>query len=409
MKIEQIYKWLYRDKTDFSVQFNEKVIKDADHFYSSWIATDDGLTSHLGRCLAQFYCQAALKYRYNLIMMELCSAAVLPFLIVYWFFKGFLCKPLIKEKCDGVKFIAGHDIAAFEVPAELSCMDVRLSNRKVGYFRLFNLRLVIRLILLTFSDRVNKYRFQFLLKILYNLSVINPIFDLYDISFCCVFMEYNFASSLVTWYMNSRGVLSYNVMHGEKLYYCRDTFSYFNRFYAWHSFYVDLLKKLQCSAGEFKIFTPERFALGLSHGVNTGIGILFPSNFHPQNEMAKYIAMITRLSNGHRTVSVRYHPRYDVLFRKNRERIPDRIRISDPTQEPLREFLEKNEIIISHYSTVLIEAAMNGRNVIYIRDNYLESFLSYYFIFQYDHVKVYSSEQVTTGVVDTICSVPPKI
>lgn len=55
--------------------------------------------------------------------------------------------------------------------------------------------------------------------------------------------EYSFTSSILTAYCETRNVLHINVMHGEKMYYIRDSYFRYDRCYVWDAYYRDLLSQ----------------------------------------------------------------------------------------------------------------------------------------------------------------------
>ena len=52
--------------------------------------------------------------------------------------------------------------------------------------------------------------------------------------------EYSYTSSFLTEYCHRLGVEHIDIMHGEKLYFIRDTFFCFDRCYVWDGYYRDL-------------------------------------------------------------------------------------------------------------------------------------------------------------------------
>jgi len=393
---------LYSGKADFSVAFNKKIIDQAYIIYSKQIEDKDYFIAHLARSAAQFYCQSMLRSKMANTIMELLSAVVLPLCFVFWYLKSWGREIRKTIHCDGIKFIPGKDGPYFEIPGQLKCYKIENYERKSGYLTKDDITLVKRIILFAFRDRANKFKFLFLIKIFYNLSAFRRLLDIYGMSFCCFYMEYNFASSTVTWYLNYYGIKAYNIMHGEKFYYCRDAFVSFNRFYVWNSFYADLFKMMYANA-EYIIFQPERFSLNLSKGIkNNNIGIIFPSLLRDKDEMSEFIEMIKRLSSAGWFVTIRFHPAYIHIFNRYRKLIPQKVRIHDPHVHHIRTFFDENNIIIGFYSTVLVEAAMNGRYAIYIKDKYCDSIKDYYFIFKHNNVLVCEPHDITSSLLNTL-------
>ena len=57
--------------------------------------------------------------------------------------------------------------------------------------------------------------------------------------------EYSYTSSFLTEYCHRLGVEHIDIMHGEKLYFIRDTFFCFDRCYVWDGYYRDLFCQLR--------------------------------------------------------------------------------------------------------------------------------------------------------------------
>jgi len=398
---KQAYSNLYSGNADFSVPFNKKIIDQAYIKYSKKIEGDDTFIASFGRSSAQFYCQSVLRSKMAKTTMELLSAVALPFCLIFWYLKSWGRETRKTKHCDGVKFIPGKDGPYFEIPDHLKCYKIENYNRKSGYLTNDDIRLVRQIILFAFKDNVNKFKFLFLIKIFYNLSTLRRLLDTYEMSFCCFYMEYNFSSSVLTWYLNSYGIKAYNIMHGEKFYYCRDAFVSFNRFYVWNSFYADQFKIMYANA-DYIIFQPGRFSLNLSKGIKRNVGIIFPSMSRDEDEMSEFIEMIKRLSSDSRVVSLRFHPSYIHIFNRYRELLPQTVRICNPHEQSIRAFLDENDIIIGFYSTVLVEAAMNGRYAIYIKDKYCDAIKDYYFIFKHNNVSVRQPHEITLSLLNTL-------
>ena len=118
--------------------------------------------------------------------------------------------------------------------------------------------------------------------------------------------------------------------------------------------------------------------------------------------MEGFFQMLERVSKSSWQIHLRPHPSYMQTFQNYRQMIPISVHISDPAQEDIQSFLELNDIIIGFYSTVLLEAAMNGRQAVYIKDASVAEIEPYYFIFKHPNVIVLEAQHITPDWLNSI-------
>ena len=85
---------------------------------------------------------------------------------------------------------------------------------------------------------LKRYPFSwfFLLKSILKIEQYSFIIETYNPKAIIVCSEYSFTSSLLTEYCIDKKITHIDIMHGEKLYYIRDSFFRFNRCYVWNKF-----------------------------------------------------------------------------------------------------------------------------------------------------------------------------
>ena len=68
--------------------------------------------------------------------------------------------------------------------------------------------------------------------------------------------EYSFTSSVLTAYCKQRNIKHIDVMHGEKMYYMRDSFFKFDECYIWDEYYGKILASMKADKNQFVVEVP---------------------------------------------------------------------------------------------------------------------------------------------------------
>lgn len=203
------------------------------------------------------------------------------------------------------------------------------------------------------------FSFYFLLKILIKLRYFS-----YEVQVCgpqaivsCE--EFSFTSSVITSYCNYKCVQHINVMHGEKLYYIRDSFFRFDKCYVWDKHYVDLFCALRADSSQFVVELPE-----MMRGTDTEQEKTVDFTYYLGNEdeiILKKIAELLRQikENGFKVV-IRPHPVY-TTYEKVKSVISD-IEIEENIDIDASIF--RSKYAVARYSTVLNRAYYNNVSVV---------------------------------------------
>ena len=167
--------------------------------------------------------------------------------------------------------------------------------------------------------------------------------------------EFSFTSSAMTAYCRNKGIKRINVMHGEKLYYMRDTFMEYDEYYVWDQHYVDLLTALRAQKEQFRVELPESMQIQKQDT----IPVLYDYTCYLQDENEETLTMLANalrlLHDQGKRISVRPHPRYSdmQLVRK----LLDFANIEDRKTVTIEHSLLQTGAVISLFSTVLNQAA----------------------------------------------------
>lgn len=178
-----------------------------------------------------------------------------------------------------------------------------------------------------------------------------------------VCVEYSYTSSLLTDWCSKNGVQHINVMHGEKLFYIRDSFFRFHKCYVWDEYYVELFMKLRADVEQFIVEVPEALHFSEKKYYNKELDFTYYLMDESKEELIKILDIMKILKNKGYSVAVRPHPRYsdratiNVLF----EGVTY---IEDGNVVSIEESILRTRNAISLYSTVLNQAYHNGVDIV---------------------------------------------
>ena len=171
--------------------------------------------------------------------------------------------------------------------------------------------------------------------------------------------EYSFTSSLLTEYCRQRDTLHINVMHGEKLFFIRDTFFHFDRCYVWDQHYVDLFRELRTEQTQFRMELPPSMRFTGEACVPKTVDYTYYLANEPREQVEAILRNLAQLREQGAVVAIRLHPVYfehsGFLYEDNRGFLIER-----PTELSIEASLLRTGCAISLYSTVLQQAALNG-------------------------------------------------
>lgn len=170
--------------------------------------------------------------------------------------------------------------------------------------------------------------------------------------------EYSFTSSAVTAYCRSKGIKRINIMHGEKMYYLRDSFMEYDEYYVWDQHYVDLLTDMGAKKEQFRVEIPQSMRLKKLDNIS----IQYDYTCYLQREKEDALQLLANalraLHQKGMRISVRPHPRYsDIALVTN---LFDFANIEDRNAVTIEQSLLQTGAVISLYSTVLNQAVGNS-------------------------------------------------
>lgn len=209
-----------------------------------------------------------------------------------------------------------------------------------------------------------RYPFSWLLwlKVIYKVGKYSTAIKKYapKAVVCCD--EYSYSSPAVTAYCREKNVERINVMHGEKLYFMRDSFVCYDRYYVWDQCYADLLVEMGGEKSQFRVEVPDSLRLQSEGNVEKTCDYTYYLASEDRPTLEKIAASMKQLQTQGKTVVVRPHPRYTNL--KEMQPLFDGIMIEEGAEISIEESLCRTRNAIALYSSTLNQAYHNGTGVI---------------------------------------------
>lgn len=211
---------------------------------------------------------------------------------------------------------------------------------------------------------IKRYPFSwhFILKCFIKIRRYSFVIEKYSPKAIIVCAEYSFTSSVLTAYCRERDIRHIDVMHGEKLYYIRDSFFEFDECYVWDDYYANLFISLKASPKQFIVEIPDSLRFGSSIERIQ----IYDYTYYLANETEETLKNIScalnKLNEYNFKISVRPHPRYSNIDLVNRFFAFADIQNTD--EVTIEQSLLQTGAAISLYSTVLNQASYNSVPVI---------------------------------------------
>lgn len=305
------------------------------------------------RSFYQYKCQMKLYGAFLSILINILSL----FLIIVYFIKLLLNK----SKCKAYHHVSAvffHDGKPKNIlPIELieEYFDIVYEDEEIGYsLNPDDKKFLIKI--------VKRYpiSWHFLFKCMMKIAKYSYAKDKYSPNAIVVCGEYSFTSSILTKYCEENNMEHINVMHGEKLFYMRDSFFHYHRFYIWDEYYKYLFIDLRADNKQFITSVPKsiKFSRDYSKKVYDYTYYLAAEN---EDELILISESLKKLDDKGYKIAIRPHPRYTDL--KLITKLFSEYDIED-YNITIEESVLRTKNAISLYSTVLNQAYHNGVNIV---------------------------------------------
>ena len=209
-----------------------------------------------------------------------------------------------------------------------------------------------------------KYKFSgmFLLKIVLKIAQYSGAITKYSPKVIISCDEFSFTEAILTEYCHTRGVKSINVMHGEKLYFMRDSFIRYDEFFVWSKEYVDLFISLRAYKNQFKIEAPPSLKISPNPLIKKKYDYTYYLEAEDEKVLKKIKKELMKLEHKGYRISTRPHPRYSNMKLVNY--IFKDINIEDVELVSIESSILQTKNVISVYSSVLNQAYHSGVDIV---------------------------------------------
>lgn len=326
--------------------FNYSVEKQKEYLNKLGIPRDD-----IERSYYQYLCQAKLN---GVILSILLNLASLPMIVYYSLKKG---DSLTKENVEAVFISEGINQSVIPSVLRQEFTTWKIIDELKEYY--------VSEDRAQFRKIVKRYPFSwhFLFKCLIKIRIYSYLINCYNPKTIVACGEYSFTSSFLTSYCESQNRLHINVMHGEKLFFIRDSFFRFHRCYVWDEFYIKLFKALKAEDKQFIIEIPRSIVLGDGTMHNKEIDYTYYLGSESGDTLITILNALQKLKNKGFIVAIRPHPRYsncdEVKFY-----FSSKFEVEDWGKISISESILRTKNVISLYSTVLNQAFHSNVDIV---------------------------------------------
>lgn len=203
--------------------------------------------------------------------------------------------------------------------------------------------------------------FYFRFKCMAKLAMYRYQYELYHPKALIVDEEISYTTSFLTEYCHRLGVEHINVMHGEKLYYIRYSFFCFDRCYVWDECYRRLFFDLRAEPTQFRVEIPPSMQPWEKPSTPPEVDLTYYLQEEPTEQRMQIAAALHTLQARGMVIAVRPHPLYcdDTLLE-----IFSGFALEMPGNCSIEQSILRTKCAVSLYSTVLLQASINGVAVV---------------------------------------------
>lgn len=206
------------------------------------------------------------------------------------------------------------------------------------------------------------FSWQFILKCLIKIGRYSFAIEEYSPEAIAVCAEYSFTSSVLTAYCKKRNIKHIDVMHGEKMYYMRDSFFKFDECYIWDEYYGKILGAMRADKNQFVVEIPASLKFDGELIRTQKYDYTYYLGAESEEVLKKISKILEQLYKSGKQISIRPHPRYSNMDLV--KKIFDFANVEDTAKISIEQSLLQSGAAISLYSTVLNQALCNSIPII---------------------------------------------
>ena len=221
---------------------------------------------------------------------------------------------------------------------------------------------------ITFVRKIKRkypHSYYFVYKVLLKIGLYSSIIRRYDPRAIVVNAETSYTSSILTYYCENKGIQHIDVMHGEKVFWIRDSFFRFTKCFVWSDYHLELFKSLRAVTSEYIVSLPPAMRFDVSKyqiDQNKLVDYKFYLGYENQQTVEVFRNIADILVKKNKTFMLRPHPVYTDIDLLRRWFSQDEI--EDSTTVGIEESIMSTKNVVSIFSTVLRQACYAGVRVV---------------------------------------------
>jgi len=323
---------------------------------------------YINRSFAQYKCQMILYKKINKVILNFVSFTLFFPILTFLLLNGLLILAL--NGCE--LFFKKLNFKKSNVAVFFGIDENRISESLLKNYRFVRINPNFALDFKTLVFLLSKIYFRFFLHPYFCLrntikvSLYNANLLIFQPKVFVVTSEYSFTSSILTYYCEINNCEHINIMHGEKLFYIRDSFFKFHKCYVWHKHYVNLFEKLGADKNQFIVelhsfFNPREILYKNKEKYNEKKNLKYYVGGETKKQLYQLCEFLALLS---KTLSIVIRPHPFGLNTKEIDKIFSGFEIENPKNIPIIDSLISADFICALYSTVLFQGYCLGKKIV---------------------------------------------
>ncbi|WP_234367729.1 hypothetical protein [Parabacteroides pacaensis] len=310
----------------------------------------------IDRSYNQYLCQMLFVPYWKQMIFNAFTMVLVPFVVVVFLLKDFF----INKKSETLDAIGECKGLEEIIPRELS--DKYVIHNEV-WFRGSHLSVADTYFLFLLIKRHPGSPY-FIFKMLIKIAHYSYMLSRYCPKALIVHNEYSFTSSVLTYYCNRRNVLHINIMHGEKLFYIRDSFFRYDNCYVWNNYYKELFISLRAEKTQFKVAIPPSLLVDCDkyYAPSCFADYKYYLTTYTEAKLKSIIHSMEFAVRQGKKIYFRPHPRYSDI--KLLESLVDKAKIEYPNKVSILTSIANLNYAVGSYTTVLNQAYFSGKEVV---------------------------------------------
>ena len=309
----------------------------------------------IDRGFKQYLCQNYFVPQWKVVLFNIAGAIILPFVVILLLLKRCLVRKgnhveaMIENKGMG-EVVPAVVQEKYEPVCEYWREGVSMSLHDLGFL----FRLILR-------APLHPY---FVLKAWMNVAYYSDMIYRHSPNVLIQFGEFSFSSSILTEYCHRNVVKHIDIMHGEKLWFIRDSFFHYDECYVWDEYYAYLFRSLKAEPSQFRVALPSSMKIDTASYKNQECyaDYKYYLALYSEEQIKGIVQSMEFAKHEGKTVMYRPHPRYsdiELLRKYVKEE-----EIEMPMKVGIMVSISNLEFAVGSYTTVLSQAWFSDKGVV---------------------------------------------